>query len=173
MIVGAYRKLKRPTLRSLIRAIEMLEPSFNLIEIDETMMKTTPVENWPICDVLLTLESPEIPLHEIRQYIRMRCPLLVNNVFMLPMLKDRRVIRRALARKHVPVTPAIYLNRSDGDIATQPLHDAGNTLVVTSRARGGTSYSITKPFVEKPVDPDDHSKLFRIFSLFPNCLIEG
>lgn len=147
-----------------------------IVEIDESTMRSPLVHTWPIADVVIALYSSGFPLRNMLRYVSLRSPLLVNNLHLQPLMQDRRVIRRVLARAGVPVARAVVVDRTAGDTVAQTGR-YGNTLVVVkkwtdSKKKGSRTVRMEKPFVEKPVDPEDHSKffLFFFFSLFTLCV---
>lgn len=155
-VAGIRRKLNSKAMQTVLSEMRhMHEDDFEIIQLDEDMMNNRPVNQWPTAHVLLTLYSPTFPLQKVLRYISLRSPLLINNLHMQPAMMDRRLIRRVLKRAGVPIPPAIYLDRSAGDTVTQSGHNQ-NVLVIDSPCRCST-FSIEKPFVEKPVDPEDHS----------------
>lgn len=144
-----------------------------IIEIDEGTMRSPLVHTWPISDVVIPLYSSGFPLRNMLRYVSLRSPLLVNNLHLQPLMQDRRVIRRVLMRAGIPVAKAVVVDRTAGDTVMQSGRN-GNTLVVMkkssshnnshNRKKKTTTTTKTvimeKPFVEKPVDPEDHSKFF-------------
>lgn len=153
-VAALSRKLHSASMQALLTSLLRTNPQLTLVHLDETLMNL-PVSSWPVVDVLLPLYSTDFPLEKVLEYADLRKPILVNNLYMQPVMLDRRRIRKALASAGVPTPPAISLDRSSGDTAMQMGPDA-NTLSVYSPTRG-RKYNISKPFVEKPVDPDDHS----------------
>jgi hypothetical protein len=41
-----------------------------------------PVEEWPLCDVMLSWHSEGFPLWKAQQYVKLRRPFLINDVYM-------------------------------------------------------------------------------------------
>lgn len=164
-VAAMRRKLHSTAMQAILSSVRASAGgAIEVMELDETIMETRPVHLWPIFHVLVTLYSSSFPLDKVRRYVALRSPLLVNNLYMQPLMLDRRLVRRVLARAGVPTPPAVYLDRSAGDSARQ-IGNSGNTLEVFSPAQA-LMRSIEKPFVEKPVDPDDHST-FSILVFFP------
>lgn len=153
-------------MQAVLSCLRTADPNLEIIEWDEHDM-SRPVDQWPIVHVVLPLYSTAFPLPKVLRYVALRSPLLVNNLHMQPLMLDRRLVRRVLARAGVPTPGAIYLDRSAGDSALQA-GPYGNTLVVYSPGRS-TSYTMEKPFVEKPVDAEDHSTL-QIFIIYSTSL---
>lgn len=157
-VAGVVRKLHSAPMKAIVESIRHVNSRFHVILLDDNLMCTKSVETWPIVDALLALYSPHFPLDRVLQYVALRSPLLVNNLRVQPLLMDRRDIRQTLANAGVPTPQAVCADRLNGDIVFQTGHLL-NTLVVQTSTTG-TSYTIEKPFVEKPVDPEDHSMFF-------------
>lgn len=157
-IAGMRRKLNSKPLQAMLRHLVALHPNMHIIILDDALMTSVPLNQWPKTDVLLTLYSANFPYHNVLRYIARHNPVLINNLRMQPTLMDRRLIRRVLKRSAIPVPPAIYFNRSNGDSLSQSPTDNYNTVTIFSPSRANTTYTMRKPFVEKPVNPEDHSK---------------
>lgn len=158
-VMGMRRKLGSKAMRRIVDYIVEYDVGFRIVEIDETDLFGQSIERWPLVDVLIPLYSKQFPLQKVMKYVTLRSPIVVNDLQMQTFMQDRRTIRRILATHNVPTPPAVYVNRSVNDRVVHTGHN-GNTLTVVSNARSA-QYHIDKPFVEKPVDPEDHSK-------FPN-----
>lgn len=155
-VAGIQRKLYSAPMQALLSSLVASNSSIELVLLDESRMNQ-PVTTWPVVDALLSLYSSDFPLDAVLQYVELRSPLLINNLYMQRFLMDRRDIRAHLARAGVPIPPAVCADRSAGDSITQMGHQ-GNTLIVHG-PRKASGCSLQKPFVEKPVDAEDHSKL--------------
>jgi inositol hexakisphosphate/diphosphoinositol-pentakisphosphate kinase len=139
------------------------------------------VENWPVCDFLISFFSDGFPLDKAIAYVRLRKPFCVNDLPMQQVLWDRRLCLMILDQLDVPAPRRIEVNRDGGPILQSPelakilKERTGVTLggpdgigghvkspkVVeliddnnTIRVDGQT---LTKPFVEKPVSGEDHN----------------
>ena len=55
-----------------------------------------PIEEWPLCDVLLSWHSDGFPLRKAQAYAALRRPFLVNDVGMQDLLLDRRRVYKLL-----------------------------------------------------------------------------
>ena len=140
------------------------------------------VENWPICDFLISFFSDGFPLDKAIAYDKLRKPFAINDLPMQKVLWDRRICLRILDTKGVPTPDRLEVNRDggptlesaeladhvyqlsgvklegpeDGTGGGMPkagkaaLSDDGDTLLVDGMA-------IKKPFVEKPINGEDHN----------------
>lgn len=165
-VMGMRRKIGSKAMRRILSFIEEYDVGLRFIEIDEEVMFRQSIEQWPIVDVLIPLYSQQFPLQKVLKYVTLRSPIVVNDLQMQTFMQDRRTIRNILARHNVPTPPAVYVNRSVNDRVVHTGHN-GNTLTILSNARAA-QFRMDKPFVEKPVDPEDHSKLsFGIIIIIP------
>ena len=112
------------------------------------MILEEPVERWPKCECLIAFFSKGFPLEKAIEYATLRKPFVVNDLQRQYALKDRRLVYETLAKAGVPTPRHVALNR-DSDVE-QTLEEYDDYIVVN-----GTK--VEKPFVEKPVDSDDHN----------------
>ncbi|KAF2747947.1 hypothetical protein M011DRAFT_466987 [Sporormia fimetaria CBS 119925] len=140
------------------------------------------VENWPVCDFLISFFSDGFPLDKAIAYARLRKPFCVNDLPMQQVLWDRRLCLQILDKLKVPTPRRVEVTRDGGphlknaDFA-KALHDrTGVKLPGPPDGTGGgvpppksvelsedgntlcvDGQTITKPFVEKPVSGEDHN----------------
>ncbi|KAI1503970.1 histidine phosphatase superfamily-domain-containing protein [Biscogniauxia marginata] len=167
----------KPSRNILNRIIANRE--FDVIVFGDKTILDEEVENWPICDYLISFYSDGFPLEKAIAYVKARKPFCVNDVPMQKILWDRRLCLRILDKIEVPTPKRIEINRDGGptlltpDVAkhirdvsglniepTDPDHyrpprkvellDDGDILSVD-----GTL--LKKPFVEKPTSGEDHN----------------
>ncbi|KAI5919854.1 histidine phosphatase superfamily-domain-containing protein [Camillea tinctor] len=167
----------KPSRNILNRIIANRE--FDVIVFGDKTILDEEVENWPICDYLISFYSDGFPLDKAIAYVKARKPFCVNDVPMQKVLWDRRLCLRILDKIEVPTPKRVEVNRDGGptlltpDIAkhirdicgvdiepTDPDHyraprkvdllDDGDILSVD-----GTL--LKKPFVEKPTSGEDHN----------------
>ncbi|KAI1491451.1 histidine phosphatase superfamily-domain-containing protein [Biscogniauxia mediterranea] len=167
----------KPSRNILNRIIANRE--FDVIVFGDKTILDEEVENWPICDYLISFYSDGFPLDKAIAYVKARKPFCVNDVPMQKVLWDRRLCLRILDKIEVPTPRRVEVNRDGGpslltpDIAkhirevcgidiepTDPDHyrpprkvellDDGDMLSVD-----GTL--LKKPFVEKPTSGEDHN----------------
>ncbi|GLD99008.1 hypothetical protein PINS_up007726 [Pythium insidiosum] len=117
---------------------------------DQTILHE-PVENWPLCDALIAFFSSGFPLEKAKEYVRLRNPLLVNDLDKQDLLMDRRDVYRVLKENNIPLPRHVFMNRDDyrGDQPSELIE--GDDFVEVDGVR------IAKPFVEKPVNGEDHN----------------
>ena len=60
-----------------------------------TLVFQEPVENWPLCDCLISFHSKGFPLEKAIQYSQLRKPFIINNLQMQYALQVRLVAKGA------------------------------------------------------------------------------
>ncbi|KAI4841629.1 hypothetical protein E4T44_07768, partial [Aureobasidium sp. EXF-8845] len=172
----------KPSRNILNRLIK--EDQFEVIVFGDKVILDEDVENWPVCDFLISFFSEGFPLDKAIAYAKLRKPFCVNDLPMQTILWDRRICLQILTKLNVPTPDRVEVNRDGGpkvqsaDIAqrcfektglrfpvlgSQPeteaqqianpvveLLDDGDTISVDGK-------TLTKPFVEKPTDGEDHN----------------
>ncbi|KIW32532.1 hypothetical protein, variant [Cladophialophora immunda] len=158
------------------------EGEFEVIVFGDKAILDEDVENWPICDYLISFFSDGFPLDKAIAYVKLRKPFVVNDLAMQKVLWDRRLCLKILDQMQIPTPKRIEVNRDggprlesselaqhvktmsgvvlegpeDGTGGGTPttksveLMDDGDTLVVDGKP-------FKKPFVEKPVNGEDHN----------------
>ncbi|KAF2398482.1 hypothetical protein EJ06DRAFT_463316, partial [Trichodelitschia bisporula] len=140
------------------------------------------VENWPICDYLISFFSDGFPLEKAIAYVKLRKPFCVNDLFMQMVLWDRRLCLMILDKQNVPTPRRLMVNRDGGpklhseDVAQLLADQTGVRLPGSEDGTGGgmpppksielieddevlvvDGKQLRKPFVEKPVSGEDHN----------------
>ncbi|EKV08508.1 Actin cytoskeleton organization and biogenesis protein, putative [Penicillium digitatum PHI26] len=162
---------------------------FEVIVFGDKVILDEAVENWPVCDFLVAFFSDGFPLDKAIAYAKLRKPLCVNDLPMQKVLWDRRLCLRILDHMGVPTPKRIEVNRDGGPVLESPelgqhiyrltgvklegpesgigggapqtqsvsMSEDGEALIVDGKV-------FKKPFVEKPVNGEDHN----IHIYFPN-----
>ncbi|XAR51779.1 Diphosphoinositol-pentakisphosphate kinase [Bertholletia excelsa] len=123
---------------------------FEVIHFGDKVILEDPIESWPVCDCLIAFYSSGYPLEKAEAYAALRKPFLVNELEPQHLLHDRRKVYERLELFGIPVPRYALVNR---DVPHQELDYfvEGEDFI---EVRGNR---FLKPFVEKPVDADDHS----------------
>ncbi|XP_071916556.1 inositol hexakisphosphate and diphosphoinositol-pentakisphosphate kinase VIP2-like isoform X4 [Coffea arabica] len=123
---------------------------FEIVHFGDKVILEDPVERWPICDCLIAFYSSGYPLQKAEAYSALRKPFLVNELEAQHLLHDRRKVYECLERYGIPVPRYALVNR---DMPYQEL----DYFVEEEDFVEVHGNRFWKPFVEKPVDGDNHS----------------
>ncbi|KAI2494334.1 histidine acid phosphatase [Fragilaria crotonensis] len=140
------------------------EKLFRVVFFGDKMIQNEPVEDWPVCDVLIAFYSAGedidgYPLAKAKAYAALRKPVILNDLEMQEVIKDRRKVYDLLEASGIDVPRHIYMSR-DGYVSSGS--GGGNGSNETELEEHDdhivlNGVQINKPFVEKPVDADDHN----------------
>jgi glutathione synthase/RimK-type ligase-like ATP-grasp enzyme len=134
--------------------------------LDET------IENWPICDFLISFFSSGFPLEKAIQYVELRKPYCLNNLPLQQLLMDRRVVLELLNKAGVPTPKRLVTWHKDLPTMTPGVRRRAIELgldvekyestiiqaeILDSETIKVGNETLSKPFVEKPVDGEDHN----------------
>ncbi|KAL1205942.1 Inositol hexakisphosphate and diphosphoinositol-pentakisphosphate kinase VIP2 [Cardamine amara subsp. amara] len=130
---------------------------FEIIHFGDKVILDDPVESWPICDCLIAFHSSGYPLEKVQAYSALRNPFLVNELDPQYLLHDRRKVYEHLEMYGIPVPRYACVNR---DVPHQDL----DYFIEEEDFVDVNGERFWKPFVEKPVNGDDH----RIMIYYPS-----
>ena len=155
---------------------------FDVVIFGDKVIQDEEVENWPVCDFLISFFSDGFPLDKAIAYVKLRKPFVVNDLPMQKVLWDRRICLRILDSMGVPTPERIEVNRDGGpklessELADHVQRFSGVRLEGPENGTGGgmpkpqkvevledgdvlsvDGKTIRKPFVEKPVSGEDHN----------------
>ncbi|KAK5998619.1 Cortical actin cytoskeleton protein asp1 [Cladobotryum mycophilum] len=172
--VKARSKPSRNILNRLIANRE-----FDVVVFGDKTILDEEVENWPMCDYLISFYSDGFPLEKAIAYIKTRKPFCVNDVPMQQILWDRRACLRLLDKIQVRTPKRLEVNRDGGPSILTPemtkyiSEISGVTLDPVDPEKtlppqkvelleDGDVLSVDgallrKPFVEKPISGEDHN----------------
>jgi inositol hexakisphosphate/diphosphoinositol-pentakisphosphate kinase len=115
-----------------------------------------PIEEWPRCDVLVSFYSTDFPLAKAEAYAELVHPHVINDLPSQRSLLDRRLMYKGLQDAGVNVPNYAALSRDDYN-ATNGVPGLGDQLEEFDDCIVVNGKKIAKPFVEKPVDAEDHN----------------
>jgi inositol hexakisphosphate/diphosphoinositol-pentakisphosphate kinase len=135
------------------------ESLFHVIFFGDDMILNEPVQNWPDCQVIIAFYSKGYPLAKAKAYVKLRKPFILNDLEAQELLKDRRKVYDLLEASGIDVPRHVYLSKDDY-ISTGKGDGNGakdREVVECDDHIEINGMSMHKPFVEKPVDADDHN----------------
>ncbi|KAI8580128.1 hypothetical protein K450DRAFT_238306 [Umbelopsis ramanniana AG] len=145
---------------------------FETVVFGDNVILNEDVEDWPYCDFLISFFSNGFPLEKAIAYTKLHNPFLINSLEMQILLWDRRLVLSLLDAVGVPTPKRLTVSRDGGprlpeDLAASLAKSYGmnvNQPVPTHEAKMIDSDTIEvdgktmkKPYVEKPVDGENHN----------------
>lgn len=135
-------------LDSMTLLLKQLEDEYEITCIGQEQLLNDPVESWPSCDALISFHSKGFPLQKAQAYARLHRPVCFNDLERAELLLDRRRMYETLTDFGLP-TPTYAIHDH-----TDP--SSAEDLVIHEDCVEIKGVRIHKPFVEKPVNADDH-----------------
>ncbi|KAF8681847.1 hypothetical protein HU200_045290 [Digitaria exilis] len=130
---------------------------FEIIIFGDKVILDDPIEIWPNCDCLIAFYSSGFPLQKVQAYAALRRPFLVNELEPQYLLHDRRKVYEHLEKYGIPVPDYALVNREYPYQELDYFIEQEDFVEVHGKR-------FLKPFVEKPVNGDDH----RIMIYYPS-----
>jgi len=133
------------------------------------------VSEWPRCDFLLAFYSDNFPLEKAMLYQQLRAPIALNDLALQQVLFDRRLVLALLDACHVPTPRRLVASRDGGPcvldaalctklnvfygLNVSMTRDEAPCVVkrVDEETISVNGQSMRMPFVEKPINGDDHA----------------
>ncbi|CAK9441725.1 uncharacterized protein LODBEIA_P55930 [Lodderomyces beijingensis] len=168
------KALSKPCRKILNRLIENGE--FETVIFGDKVVLDEAIENWPTCDFLISFFSTGFPLEKAIAYVNYRKPYTINDLVFQKALWDRRVVLAILNHADVPSPTRLEISRDGGPRLEMQMQERMKEIgfsdeklfaltnqvepdwemVDEDTLRVGNQV-LKKPFVEKPVDGEDHN----------------
>ncbi|CDK24710.1 unnamed protein product [Kuraishia capsulata CBS 1993] len=143
---------------------------FETVIFGDKVILDESIENWPTCDFLISFFSTGFPLDKAISYVALRKPITINNLIMQKTLWDRRLCLQILQSANVPTPERLVISRDGGPLVDDGLRakleeigvdvnevDEPDWKMVDEDTLMVDGQVLKKPFVEKPVDGEDHN----------------
>uniref|UniRef100_A0A1I8IF39 Inositol hexakisphosphate and diphosphoinositol-pentakisphosphate kinase n=1 Tax=Macrostomum lignano TaxID=282301 RepID=A0A1I8IF39_9PLAT len=140
------KKAKSKPMTAILTRLSRKFGHIRILVFEERDILEQPVEAWPVVDALISFYSHGFPLEK---YAELRKPFLVNDLTSQRLLMNRQKVYERLREWEIPVVRYAVCHRGDaGD--DDALFEAEDHIILN-----GVTFN--KPFVEKPLDADDHN----------------
>uniref|UniRef100_A0A672ST95 Inositol hexakisphosphate and diphosphoinositol-pentakisphosphate kinase n=1 Tax=Sinocyclocheilus grahami TaxID=75366 RepID=A0A672ST95_SINGR len=150
--VGICCMMKKSKSKPMTQILERLckFEYLTVVIFPEDVILNEPVEKWPLCDCLISFHSKGFPLDKAVSYVKLRNPLLINDLNMQYYIQDRREVYRILQEEGIDLPRYAVLNRDPDKPDECNLVEGEDQVEVNGEV-------FLKPFVEKPVSAEDHN----------------
>ncbi|KAL1422182.1 hypothetical protein MTO96_022393 [Rhipicephalus appendiculatus] len=150
--IAAYWRALRCDTEHADSEDESLAPGKQVLTVvfPEEVILNEPVEEWPLCDCLVSFHSKGFPLNKAIEYAELRNPFIVNDLFMQYDIQDRRKVYSILEGAGIELPRYAVLDRESTDERQRELVEGEDHVEVN-----GVTFN--KPFVEKPISAEDHN----------------
>ncbi|XP_013180541.1 PREDICTED: inositol hexakisphosphate and diphosphoinositol-pentakisphosphate kinase 2 isoform X2 [Papilio xuthus] len=148
-VCAMAKKSQSKPMKEILTRLDEFEYIKMIVFPEEVILKK-PVEEWPICDCLISFHSKGFPLDKAIQYEKLRKPYVINNLHMQYDIQDRRKVYAILEGEGIEIPRYAVLDRDSPDPKHHELVESEDHVEVN-----GVVFN--KPFVEKPVSAEDHN----------------
>uniref|UniRef100_H2Z6C5 Inositol hexakisphosphate and diphosphoinositol-pentakisphosphate kinase n=1 Tax=Ciona savignyi TaxID=51511 RepID=H2Z6C5_CIOSA len=131
----------------ILNRLQLFEYITILIFEEESILHK-PVTEWPHCDCLISFQSSGFPLDKAVEYTELRQPFLINDLETQFSIQDRREVYNILRKNGIETPRYALCDRSQGKGGN--FEEYEDHIVVGNEV-------FHKPFVEKPIDAEDHN----------------
>uniref|UniRef100_F6R3I9 Inositol hexakisphosphate and diphosphoinositol-pentakisphosphate kinase n=1 Tax=Ciona intestinalis TaxID=7719 RepID=F6R3I9_CIOIN len=146
-ICAMAKKTKSKPMQEILNRLQLFEYiHINIFDEDDVMNK--PVSEWPHCDCLISFQSSGFPLKKAVEYTELRQPFLINDLETQFAIQDRREVYNILRKNGIETPRYALCDRSTGKGGN--FEEYEDHIVVGNEV-------FHKPFVEKPIDAEDHN----------------
>ncbi|XP_061875498.1 inositol hexakisphosphate and diphosphoinositol-pentakisphosphate kinase 2 isoform X4 [Colius striatus] len=148
-ICSMAKKSKSKPMKEILERLCMFK-YITVVIFEEEVILNEPVENWPLCDCLISFHSKGFPLDKAVAYAKLRNPFIINDLNMQYHIQDRREVYGILKAEGILLPRYAVLNRDPNNPQECNLIEGEDHVEVNGEI-------FQKPFVEKPVSAEDHN----------------
>uniref|UniRef100_A0A8B9EAM4 Inositol hexakisphosphate and diphosphoinositol-pentakisphosphate kinase n=1 Tax=Anser cygnoides TaxID=8845 RepID=A0A8B9EAM4_ANSCY len=109
-ICSMAKKSKSKPMKEILERLSMFK-YITVIIFEEDVILNEPVENWPLCDCLISFHSKGFPLDKAVAYAKLRNPFIINDLNMQYHIQDRREVYGILKAEGILLPRYAVLNR--------------------------------------------------------------
>jgi inositol hexakisphosphate/diphosphoinositol-pentakisphosphate kinase len=125
---------------------------FEITVFDQDMIVNQPIDTWPLVDCLISFYSKDFPLSKAQAYAAKFNPFLINDLEKQWDIMDRTKVYQTLREAGIEL-PRFAIKLQNG---AENFVEQDDQIEIDGQV-------FTKPFVEKPINADDHN----IYIYFP------
>ncbi|XP_043106322.1 inositol hexakisphosphate and diphosphoinositol-pentakisphosphate kinase 2 isoform X12 [Puntigrus tetrazona] len=148
-ICAMSKKSKSKPMKEILERLCLFK-YITVVTFEEEVILNEPVENWPLCDCLISFHSKGFPLDKAVAYKKLRNPFVINDLDLQYFIQDRREVYRILKAEGIQLPRFAVLNRDPARPEECNLVEGEDHVEVNGEI-------FQKPFVEKPVSAEDHN----------------
>ncbi|XP_059949202.1 inositol hexakisphosphate and diphosphoinositol-pentakisphosphate kinase 2 isoform X3 [Mesoplodon densirostris] len=148
-ICSMAKKSKSKPMKEILERVSLFK-YITVVVFEEDVILNEPVENWPLCDCLISFHSKGFPLDKAVAYAKLRNPFVINDLNMQYLIQDRREVYSILQAEGILLPRYAILNRDPNNPKECNLIEGEDHVEVNGEV-------FQKPFVEKPVSAEDHN----------------
>ncbi|XP_056323463.1 inositol hexakisphosphate and diphosphoinositol-pentakisphosphate kinase 2 isoform X3 [Danio aesculapii] len=148
-ICAMSKKSKSKPMKEILERLCLFK-YITVVTFEEEVILNEPVENWPLCDCLISFHSKGFPLDKAVAYEKLRNPFVINDLDLQYCIQDRREVYRILKDEGIQLPRFAVLNRDPARPEECNLVEGEDHVEVNGEI-------FQKPFVEKPVSAEDHN----------------
>jgi len=135
-------------MKALLRRLEA-SGIFDIIIFGDDVILNQPIEEWPKVECLIGFYSNGFPLEKAIDYVRLVKPIEINRLDKQPLLRNRLSMYETLRAYEIPCPDFMFIDH-DSQSGTATVEESDDFIIYNGR-------KLMKPFVEKPIDGDDHN----------------
>ncbi|XP_063710465.1 inositol hexakisphosphate and diphosphoinositol-pentakisphosphate kinase 2-like isoform X3 [Symsagittifera roscoffensis] len=148
-ICAMQKKTDSKPMKQILTRLKVFD-YLNIVIFQEDVILNEPVDKWPVVDCLISFFSTDFPLDKAIEYVKLRQPFCLNDLTMQKVLFDRREVYKILQKEGLPVPRYAVLDRRDPNFSDDQVVEDDDQITINGKV-------FKKPFVEKPMDAEDHN----------------
>uniref|UniRef100_A0AC35TFL0 Inositol hexakisphosphate and diphosphoinositol-pentakisphosphate kinase n=1 Tax=Rhabditophanes sp. KR3021 TaxID=114890 RepID=A0AC35TFL0_9BILA len=162
-ICAMDRKSSSKPMKAIIgKMLEYYGEWLEFIVFPEDVILNKAVDEWPLCNCLISFHATDFPLAKAIEYERLRRPYVINDLHRQFDLLDRRKVFRALERAKIDHPRYGVIIRDENGVSDSKLEEFNDHIEINGQV-------FNKPFVEKPVSAEDHN----VYIYYPSSVGGG